>query len=356
MVAAITGRAAPASLPSPGEITPAGPGPGAAALAARVGRRADRAQARRLGQQGVRLVCPGDPEWPTQLDDLGDAAPCALWLRGPADLRYACLRSVSVVGSRAASAYGTHVGTELAAALAERGWTVISGGAYGIDGSAHRGRAGRRRADDRGPGQRRSATAYPRGPSRPVRCHRRPGRPGQRVAAGPHADQARLPGPQPGHRRAQPGHRRGRGRPAQRGAEHRPARPRPVPAGDGRAGPGDLRASAGCHEIIREWGAVCVTSAAQVLEHVSAVGDHRPERGHGPVLPHDALDPVTARVLEAVPARAGDGPAAIAVSAGVDLDTAIRCLGVLAAAGFVERCDTAGGCGPAGAADGTLRP
>jgi hypothetical protein len=50
-----------------------------------------------------------------------------LWLRGQADLRYACLRSVSVVGSRAATAYGSHVCAELAAALAERGFTVLSG-------------------------------------------------------------------------------------------------------------------------------------------------------------------------------------------------------------------------------------
>ncbi len=65
-----------------------------------------------------------------------------------------------------------------------------------------------------------------------------------------------------------------------------------------------------------------------------------PRRGNGPVLPHDALDPVTARVLDAVPARSGAGPAAVAVAAGVDLDTAIGCLGALAAAGFVPRCDT----------------
>jgi DNA processing protein len=44
-------------------------------------------------------------------------------------------------------------------------------------------------------------------------------------------------------------------------------------------------------------------------------------------------------VLEAVPARGGSWPAAIAVSAGVGLDAAIRCLGWLAAAGFVERSD-----------------
>ena len=56
-------------------------------------------------------------------------------------------------------------------------------------------------------------------------------------------------------------------------------------------------------------------------------------------MPRDLLDPVTSWVLDAVPARAGQGPARIAVAAGVDFDTVLSCLGALAAAGFVERCD-----------------
>jgi hypothetical protein len=80
-------------------------------------------------QAGLRIVCPGEPEWPTQLDDLGDARPVAIWLQGTANLRFACLHSVSVVGSRAATAYGSHVATELSAELSGLGWTVISGGA-----------------------------------------------------------------------------------------------------------------------------------------------------------------------------------------------------------------------------------
>jgi DNA processing protein len=81
---------------------------------------------------GLRQVCPGEPEWPTRLDDLGDVRPVVLWLRGNADLRHACLRSVSMVGSRASTAYGNHVCAEMAAALAERGWAVISGGPNGM--------------------------------------------------------------------------------------------------------------------------------------------------------------------------------------------------------------------------------
>ena len=60
-------------------------------------------------RDGIRLICPGDAEWPSALDQLGQARPYALWLRGNADLRFACLRSVSMVGSRAATGYGGHV-------------------------------------------------------------------------------------------------------------------------------------------------------------------------------------------------------------------------------------------------------
>jgi DNA processing protein len=81
-----------------------------------------------------------------------------------------------------------------------------------------------------------------------------------------------------------------------------------------------------------------VTRARDVIENVSPAGDGLGDRRHGPVFPRDSLDEETTAVLEAVPGRGGGGPAAIAVAAGVDLNTAIRCLGALAAAGFVERC------------------
>jgi DNA processing protein len=92
----------------------------------------------RLDGCGGRVVLPGDGEWPTQLHDLGVVVPLALFVRGE-DLRSAVLRSVAVVGARAASPYGVAVATDLAADLADRGWGVVSGGAYGIDAAAHRG-------------------------------------------------------------------------------------------------------------------------------------------------------------------------------------------------------------------------
>jgi DNA processing protein len=78
---------------------------------------------------GLRIIVPGDAEWPTQLDDLGDTRPLLLWARGAADLRLSCVNSVAIVGARAATGYGQHVAIELAAALAERGTVTVSGGA-----------------------------------------------------------------------------------------------------------------------------------------------------------------------------------------------------------------------------------
>jgi DNA processing protein len=105
-------------------------------------------------------------------------------------------------------------------------------------------------------------------------------------------------------------------------------------------GPVTSEQSAGCHELIREYGAMCVTCALDVIEHLqpSAAGPQAGPR-RGPAVPRDLLDPAARAVLEQVPASGGRGPAAIAVGAGVDLDTAVRCIGQLAATGFIRRSD-----------------
>jgi DNA processing protein len=88
---------------------------------------------------GARYVIPGDREWPSQLNDLGDLAPLGLWVAGAGDLRLLALRSIAVVGARAATAYGEGIARELGAHLADAGWLTVSGGAFGIDAAAHRG-------------------------------------------------------------------------------------------------------------------------------------------------------------------------------------------------------------------------
>ena len=61
-----------------------------------------------------------------------------LWVRGDLDALTRTPRAVALVGARAATTYGEHVAIELAADLAGRGVSIVSGAAYGIDGAAHR--------------------------------------------------------------------------------------------------------------------------------------------------------------------------------------------------------------------------
>jgi DNA processing protein len=101
---------------------------------------------------GARIITPEDDEWSPRLDDLvvlsrpvsdpverDTDPPHCVWLRGPLHLREACERSVAVVGARACTSYGDRVAADLAYGLVERDWTVVSGGAFGIDAAAHRG-------------------------------------------------------------------------------------------------------------------------------------------------------------------------------------------------------------------------
>ena len=106
----------------------------------------------RTERLGARVVIPEDDEWPAQLGDLCRISrpggqyvdretypPVCLWVRGTPSLATTLAQSVSVVGARAATSYGTHVATEIGYGLANRGWAVVSGGAFGIDAAAHRG-------------------------------------------------------------------------------------------------------------------------------------------------------------------------------------------------------------------------
>jgi DNA processing protein len=90
-----------------------------------------------MSRMGGGLLIPGDPDWPEEVDELGPAAPIALWHRGsgPMPRRRTAL---AIVGSRDATGYGQSVTRTLAGGVGARGLTVVSGGAYGIDAMAHR--------------------------------------------------------------------------------------------------------------------------------------------------------------------------------------------------------------------------
>jgi len=112
---------------------------GVARWAPRLDRLDPRRELRVLERLGGTLLVPGDARWPARLAALGTEEPFALWVRGEPDLAALTERSVALVGARASSAYGDHVAADLAAGVADRGFAVVSGGAYGIDAAAHRG-------------------------------------------------------------------------------------------------------------------------------------------------------------------------------------------------------------------------
>lgn len=95
----------------------------------------------------LQWLTPADRGWPERLDDLNHAVDCpgsagsplGLWVRGDGRLDELVESSVAIVGARDCTAYGSHVAAEMAADIASAGVTVVSGAAYGIDASAHRG-------------------------------------------------------------------------------------------------------------------------------------------------------------------------------------------------------------------------
>ncbi len=106
----------------------------------------ERSDARTLEQNvveaeraGIGALVPGDKEWPSALDDLGDRRPYVLWARGTTSFLARPLSDfVTITGARASTSYGDHVAGQLASDLANAERLVVAGGAYGIEGAAHR--------------------------------------------------------------------------------------------------------------------------------------------------------------------------------------------------------------------------
>jgi DNA processing protein len=299
-------------------------------------------------ESGIRLITPGDPEWPAQLADLGDDQPYALWLRGHADLRFNCLRSVAIVGSRAATAYGSYVAAEFAASVAARGLAVVSGGAFGIDAAAHRGALG---ADGVTVAVLAGGvdTPYPTAHAELFDAIAAQGVLVSEWPPGRHVSRLRflvrnrvIAALATGTLVVEASQRSGAVNTARHARDLR-RRLMAVP------GPVTSDLSAGCHQVIREWQGTLVTSAAEVIEHLSpltaapaagpAAAAQQATRQAPQALPRDLLDLESAQVLDAMPRRGGLGTVRVAQRAGLAPATAAGCLGKLATAGFVERCD-----------------
>nr|WP_205862134.1 DNA-processing protein DprA [Planosporangium thailandense] len=301
---------------------------------------------------GARIVTPEDDEWPPQLDDLAHLSraadgraverdtdpPQCLWVRGHPALDAVFDRSVAVVGARAASNYGTYVATELAHGLAERDWTVVSGGAFGIDAAAHRAAlaAGGLTAAVLACGVDRP---YPLGHAN---LFDRIGEAGLLISewplgAAPHRLRFLI------RNRVIAALTRGTvvveaaGR---SGARQTLGRARAL----GRAamavpGPVTSAMSVGCHAELREVGTRLVNNYREVLEEVGRIGDDLAPMPRGLDRPHDTLDPIAAQLLDAVPPRRASSAEEIAATAGVSGRDARRTLPSLVAAGFVVEHD-----------------
>ncbi|MEU4469789.1 DNA-processing protein DprA [Micromonospora sp. NPDC023888] len=307
----------------------------------------------RADRLGARLVTPDDEEWPARVAGLSTlrlpdvtrrvdgetAPPLCFWVRGGWPLGEALDRSVAVVGARAATGYGQHVATELGYGLAERDWTVVSGGAFGIDAAAHRGALnaggltvavlacgldrpypmGNAALFDRIADTGLLVSEWPPGadPLRPRFLIR------NRVIAGGTLGTVVV----------EASARSGATQTARRAIyTNRVAMVVP--------GPVTSAMSVGAHELLREFPkARLVTGVAHVLEEVGRIGADLAPLARGPQRLADALDDEARSLLEVLPRRRAMGVDRLAARAGVDVRTALRKLSLLEELSMVVRRD-----------------
>lgn len=297
-----------------------------------------------LDQRGGRLVTPDDAEWPglplasfagvPVRDKPEGRAPLALWVIGPLRLDEVAHRAAAIVGTRACTAYGEHVAGDISPSLADHDVAVVSGGAYGIDGAAHRAALA---AD--------GATVavlaggvdvlYPAGHS--ALLHR-VARNGLLVSEYP-------PGVRPARHRFLTRNRlvaalSGATVVVEAGLRSGTASTAAWARALGRVvcavpGPVTSAASAGCHALLRS-GAELVTRSDEVLELIGRAGEFAQE----PPRPAALLDAVSdgeRLVYEALPARGARTPDEIAVAAGVPAEQVLGQLAMLELSGLVQR-------------------
>jgi DNA processing protein len=299
-----------------------------------------------LASRGGRLITSDGDEWPLLAFAAFGAAevrsrggpPMVLWALGPERLDAVTERAAAVVGTRAATVYGERVAGDLAAGLAEHDVAVISGGAYGIDGAAHRAAldcdgitvavlaggldipypAGHSALLHRIGQHGLLFTEYPPG-VRPAR-HRFLTR--NRLVAGV-AGAAVV---------VEAGLRSG----AANTAAWARALGRVVAAVPG---PVTSSTSAGCHALLRN-GAELVTRADDVVELVGHIGELAPEEPR-PTTALDGLGDGERQVYEALPGRGAATVDEIAVASGLAPEQVLGPLAILEVAGLARRD---GGC------------
>ena len=299
-----------------------------------------------LKSRGGRLVTRDDDEWPGLAfasfngapvrDKQQGRAPLVLWAIGPLRLDEISERAAAIVGTRASTAYGEHVAADLSAGLVEHEVAIVSGGAYGIDGAAHRAALA---AD----GMTVAVLAggvdvlYPAGHS--ALLHRIAGT-GLLVSEYP-------PGVRPARHRFLTRNRlvaalSGATVVVEAGLRSGAASTAAWARGLGRVvcavpGPITSSASTGCHVLLRA-GAELVTRADEVREIIGRAGELADDEPH----PVDALDTLTdteRQVYEALPGRGTRTPDEVAVAAGLPAAAILGPLAMLEIAGLVQRQD-----------------
>jgi DNA processing protein len=310
--------------------------PGAAAMRARMVGLDGTGVLETAAAAGAVLVCPGDPEWPDGLDDLGRLRPWGLWVRAAGGFPAGVAESVAIVGSRVATPYGIHVATEFAGELTERGWSVVSGCAFGIDVAAHRGALA---AGGYTVGVLAGGVDVPYPLAHAALIDRMAGE-GALVSES-------APGSAPARRRFLTRNRiiaaLSRGTVVVEAAVRSGAATTARWADElGRPlmvvpGPITSALSAGSNELLRSRHAIAVTRPAEVIEAIGRLGaDLAPVRASAP-RPRDRLPARLLVVLEALPGRGAATGDRVAREAGVP--DALPMLGELAALGLVERVD-----------------
>lgn len=290
---------------------------------------------RALELHRIRILIPSDEEWPSGVEDLR-APPVALFVKGAPDLGALAESSVAVVGSRAATGYGVRVATQLSSDLSDRGVTVVSGAAFGIDAAAHHGALAVEAPTvavlacglDR---------PYPTAHARLI---------GQIAESG--AVVSELPtGFAPQRQRflsrnrliatmtmgtvvVEASLRSGSLNTAKWARDHHRHHAM-VP------GPVTSQMSAGCHEWIRVHGSNLVTDARDVLDVMGRLGVDVSDLRRAPETVVDALPAPDRDVWAAVPVRGGAGLEAMARATGLSTMALLAALSRLGGAGLVVR-------------------
>lgn len=289
-----------------------------------------------MARLGGRLIVPSDDLWPTQLGDLGIHEPICLWWRGLEQELPGVDKCVALVGSRDSTSYGASVTGDLAYSLAQRGFTVVSGGAYGIDAHAHR--AALAGASGAVPTIAVMAGGvdrfYPSGNEDLLRAVCNQGAvlaevpPGSAPTRYRFLQRNRLIAALAGvtvvvEARWRSG--------ALNTAHHADNLGRAVGAV-----PGSVHSanSAGCHRLLRDGGAVCVTDAAEIAELASPSGQGLADQKTGSAADHDGLTLEDLILLDALPLRSTTSVDKLCAVAGLSAESVRAGLGRLGLLGL----------------------